>query len=368
MSCKDTSSEPKSSGQASSATHDANKTGNIAGDLPESTSQETGRGSWKAKNKKKYKKKRVPTSVSLSQAEAAQVHGQAFTDRGDGSETAPKPSNALYSTAHLASCLDAAEAPNQGPCHPAATSSVVTGEQQQQQQAVPHRSDVSPTRVGNVTGPVKDIKRSGKHGEESHDNASGSRPAQNNTRQEYRANAGGSLRFTKKRRGKQYACEMQSVESAGNSSTGTPILSATSSFELVPSNISDPSALRNGPQQQSTAAGDPVVTPLRLNPLAEAFVSPRSEAKGKGVDSGEAATPTGSPLKPAKEESPALMETEKTIKAEKNPGTTSPKKEPGEQMNVKDDGDVRKFVLIDEHNPALEATREAEASPKAKEC
>lgn len=105
------------------------------------------------------------------------------------------------------------------------------------------------------------------------------RPGQCGPRQEYRAEAGGSLRMQKKRRHRPQALDTQSVESH-ESSGGTTPSSSTSSFELISRDASATNLVRHGLQVADSGAE---LSSTGLNPRAKAFVSPSLSATDKGA-------------------------------------------------------------------------------------
>ncbi|KJZ75872.1 hypothetical protein HIM_04696 [Hirsutella minnesotensis 3608] len=138
-------------------------------------------------------------------------------------------------------------------------------------------------------------------------NAPKPRHARHDSKQGYRANAGGSLRMQKTRRNQPQASLMQTIESPGPS-TGTIASPSSSSSELISRNNSDANLDRQ--EQQDTRKG--AQKTAVLNPLASVFVSPPQTVEGgnetrnpRGEDRGglnkEPNTdPTSSPSKRSK--------------------------------------------------------------------
>lgn len=107
--------------------------------------------------------------------------------------------------------------------------------------------------------------------------------AQYGPKQEYGADAGGSLRMPKKRHNGPRALDTQSASLHGHHA-GAPTSSSSSSFEFVSRNHSD---VNLGRHAQQSAANDASPNP-GLNPLAKPFVSPTRPAVGnKGVSAGK---------------------------------------------------------------------------------
>ncbi|XP_044721503.1 uncharacterized protein HRG_04418 [Hirsutella rhossiliensis] len=244
---------------------------------PASTGQGPGQETLKGKNRKKNKKaKRVTTSTFAPHAGSArdgqQVSVQRDDEVGQGRELSGPALNMDARTAGL----ETAKSPGQSSSQVASAAGVRGDE-------LSHRGPNLATDEGKAAGSTSQGQNDNSEGDRPAASGSKSRPAHYGPKQEYRADAGGSLRMQKKRRNRPHAIDTQSADSHGNSA-GTPSSSSTSSFELLSRNGSDVNIVRHG---QQGAVKDAAPNP-GLNPLALTFVSPSHAApENKGANAGK---------------------------------------------------------------------------------
>ncbi|EQL00269.1 hypothetical protein OCS_04014 [Ophiocordyceps sinensis CO18] len=202
-----------------------------AKDGPAMTGQPSGHDTLRGKNKKKSKKNRKVTSTPPVQADQqAPAQGD---DEARGGRELPRP---------------------------------------------PHDQDAR--TAGLETGKATDQGKVASSGQNDNGQAgSNPRPAQHGPKNEYRADAGGSLRISKKRRNQPQALDTQIAESHGRSA-GTPTFSSTPPFKPTSPDDPDVNIVRHGQQGAEAPAG--------LNPLAPAFESPgHSAAESKATHAGK---------------------------------------------------------------------------------